>query len=409
MLLRADSSVTDRLRLCFAVESGVDVRLVEGLAARFDVTILARKIEGGTEISHPPATPVRTIVGPASRLGFARLVWSHLHAEHARYDAVVVQGYSIAALAANSAGRQLGLPVVMLICSPVEEYYRCRRMHRDPSKPYRWRELLGLRALGRLNAMVGERYFVLSQHLEDVVRGHGGRRVDHVPVYGVDTRRFSPLADGDRAALRARLGLPASGGLIFFSSRVAPEKDAETLLRAFRSLLDAGRDLWLLHRSGGYRTFLADAERFGVAHRVIATDAVHPNAGLADDYRACDVCVQASRAEGLGFSALEALACGLPVIAAAVGGLRETIVDGRTGWTYRVGDADALAAQLVDVLDHPDEARRRALAGRELVRSTFDRELVFARFEQLVREAVAERGRRGSPTRQAGGAVAEHV
>src|SRR5215216_4031976 len=88
------------LRICFVVESGTDVRLVEGLAERFDLSILARKIEGGVEISHLPSTPVTTLVGPASRIGFARFIWHHLSREK-RFDFIIVQGYSAAAFAVN--------------------------------------------------------------------------------------------------------------------------------------------------------------------------------------------------------------------------------------------------------------------------------------------------------------------
>ncbi|MGZ5146199.1 MAG: glycosyltransferase family 4 protein, partial [Burkholderiales bacterium] len=172
--------------------------------------------------------------------------------------------------------------------------------------------------------------------------------------------------------------------LIFFSSRIAPEKDSETLLRAVRRLLDSGHNLWLLHRSGGYHHFQRDAESFGVLERVIATDAVHPHRQLPLDYQACDICVQASREEGLGFSPLEALACGTPVIATAVGGLKETIIDGQTGWTYPAGDDAKLAMRIADVVLNPAEARRRALNGRQLVVEHFDRPLVFRQFAELV-------------------------
>jgi glycosyltransferase involved in cell wall biosynthesis len=87
--------------------------------------------------------------------------------------------------------------------------------------------------------------------------------------------------------------------------------------------------------------------------------------------------VQASRDEGLGFSVLEALACEVPVVATAVGGLRETIRDGDTGWTYPAGDAVALARALVTVLDGSEHATAAARRGRALVRQSFERRVVF--------------------------------
>ena len=162
------------------------------------------------------------------------------------------------------------------------------------------------------------------------------------------------------------------------------------MLAALRILLDRGRDLWLLHRSGGYVAFRAEAERIGVAHRLIATDAVHPHRELPADYQASDICVQASREEGLGFSPIEAMACGIPVVASAVGGLRETVIDGRTGWSYRPGDAHKLAKCIEEILDNPAEAERRSREGLRLVRDRFDHRDAFDRLEAVITQDLRE-------------------
>jgi len=219
------------------------------------------------------------------------------------------------------------------------------------------------------------------------VRGHGARRAEVVPVFGVDTSVFRPPAS-ERAALRRQLGLPVDGRLIVFSSRIAPEKDAETLLAALRRLRDRGRDVRVVNRSGGHEAFRAEAERMGVGDRVIVGDALHPHRELPLLYGACDVCVHASREEGLGFSPLEALACGAAVVAADIGGLRETIVDGETGWTYPVGDAGAMGDAVAAVLDDPAEGGRRAVVGRRMVEKRFAADAVMARLAVLLREAA---------------------
>jgi glycosyltransferase involved in cell wall biosynthesis len=369
-------------RLCFVVESGTDVRLVDGLAERFDLTILARRIDGGREISREPTHSMALVTGPASRTGFASMVWNTLR--RTPFDSVLAQGYGPAALAANLATRSRAGRTTLLVCSPVERYYAQRRHHPAPGKTYHRLESLGLRFFARANGQLAGRYVVLSHHLETVVRSHGATvPVDVIPVYGVDTTVFRP-SSVPRSELRRSRGLPLDGSLLFFSSRMAPEKDADTLLRSVRRLLDAGRNLWVLHRSGGFHAFLGAAEAAGVAHRVVATDAVHPVHELVLDYQASDLLVQASREEGLGFSPLEALACGTPVVATAVGGLLETIVDGETGWSYPVGDAVALARQVADALDHPQEAQRRALAGRGMVERRFERNLVFDRLRDAL-------------------------
>jgi len=376
-----------RLRLLFVVESGTDVRLVEGLAEHFDLSIIAREITGGRAINWPLSKPIPTVIGPAGRAAFAQFTFRQLIRRREDFDVALVQGYSLAALAANASRQFTSKPLLLLVCSPVEAYYRCRLVHPN-AHAYRKHEAALLTFFARANALGGPEYVVLSQHLEDTVRRHGARRVHRIPIYGIDTRLFTPALQ-TKSELRKQLKLPPDVTLIFFSSRVAPEKDSETLLRAVRRLLDAGHNLWLLHRSGGYRQFQRDAERFGILERVIATDAVHPHLQLPLDYQACDVCVQASREEGLGFSPLEALACGTPVIATSVGGLKETIIDGQTGWTYPLGDDAKLAMRIADVVINPAEAHRRALKGRELVCQQFDRRLVFRQFAELVSSVTA--------------------
>jgi glycosyltransferase involved in cell wall biosynthesis len=365
------------LRVIFVVESGTDFRLVDGLAKRFELEVVARKIDGGVEVSQTPAHPVAITVGPASRLRFACSLMKYFVARKGCVDAVIVQGYGVAALAANLSARWLGIPSYMLVCSPVESYYKCRKKNSEPEKQYKWYESAMLLWFARCNAVCGQHYIVLSRHLGETVRQHGSRRPIHVvPVYGVDTDVFrSPSLS--KSELKAARSLPSDGSLLFFSSRIAPEKDADSLLAALRLLVDRGRNVRILHRSGGFRTFVEHAKGFGVEKYVVATDAVHPVTELPLDYQACDLCVQASRQEGLGFSVLEALACATPVVAAHVGGLKETIIHGETGWSYSPGDAVDLAACIEDALDHPEEAQRRARLGQRLVLRNFETRFAF--------------------------------
>jgi glycosyltransferase involved in cell wall biosynthesis len=350
--------------VCFIVESGTDTRLVEGLATRVRLTVLARGIPGGRAISQP--TDHEATVAAPGRVAFAWRVFRTVL--QAPLDVVLVQGHGVAALAANLAARIRRVRCWMIVCSPAAEYYETRRQGGYPFSPL---TLGGIHLLARINGIVGHGYVVLSRHLEAVVRRYDTRHPVHIiPVYGVDLQRFS--APSSPIGLRQARGLPTAGRIIFSSSRVAPEKDVLTLIDAFAMLVREGRDVYLLNRSGGFREFLDYAHRAGAGHRVIATDAVDPSGELPLDYAAADLCVQASRAEGLGFSVLEALACGTPVVVSAVGGLVETVKDGATGWTVPPGDAPALAAALRDALDHPEEARRRAAAGREVVQRQFE-------------------------------------
>src|SRR5579884_2337948 len=86
-----------RIRACFVVESGTDARLVEGLAERFDLSVIAREIRGGVEISQRLERGASVVVGSGSRLGFSRKVWKLLRDRVGQLDYVIVQGYGAAA------------------------------------------------------------------------------------------------------------------------------------------------------------------------------------------------------------------------------------------------------------------------------------------------------------------------
>jgi D-inositol-3-phosphate glycosyltransferase len=249
-----------------------------------------------------------------------------------------------------------------------------------------------LRSLAWLNARSGGRYVALSRHLESVVRSHGARaEVCVIPAYGVDVDVFKSSTT-PKSVLKAQLGLPTNGTVIFSSSRVAPEKDTTTLLAAVAELLKAKRDVWLLCLTGRHEQFARLAIEYGVSDRVIVGDAVHPTTMLPTYYQVSDLCVQVSRAEGLGFSPLEALACGTPVVATAVGGLRETIIDGVTGWTHDLGNPKDLAVKIAQVMDDPEEAGRRAANGRAMVRRDYERSAAFRALAECI-DALAGRSR----------------
>jgi type III pantothenate kinase len=92
---------------------------------------------------------------------------------------------------------------------------------------------------------------------------------------------------------------------------------------------------------------------------------------LLDYYAAADVFALPSSSEAQGIVALEAMACGLPVIATAVGGLLETIDDGRTGHLVPSGDVAALAEGVLKLLENEPHRREIAAAARMAVERDF--------------------------------------
>ncbi|MEX5717542.1 D-inositol-3-phosphate glycosyltransferase [Geodermatophilus maliterrae] len=193
--------------------------------------------------------------------------------------------------------------------------------------------------------------------------GADPRRTLVVPP-GVDLDRFRP---GDRAAARRALGVPADAVVLTFVGRIQPLKAPDLLLEAAARMLDddpALRDRLQVHVVGAPsgsgleapRRLEELAARLGLADRVRFLPPQAPDR-LALHYRAADVAVVPSHNESFGLVALEAQACGTPVVAAAVGGLLTAVRDGVSGVLVDGRDPAAYAAAVRSVL-----ARRPLLA-----------------------------------------------
>ena len=180
---------------------------------------------------------------------------------------------------------------------------------------------------------------------------HGSStRLELVPVC-VDGRLFSP---GDRAAAREALGLGPSGRLLLFAGRLELAKGTERLVDALALLApgDPGLRLALAGDGSQRRAMEEQARRLGVADRLVFAGWVGHDV-LPQWLRAADLLVLPSDAEGLPTVVVEALSCGTPVVASAVGGVPALVTGGVTGVLLRDRTAAALADAVRDALARP--------------------------------------------------------
>jgi D-inositol-3-phosphate glycosyltransferase len=186
-------------------------------------------------------------------------------------------------------------------------------------------------------------------------------RVRVVPL-GVDHAYFAP---GNRAQARRALGLPDTGALLLFVGRIQPLKGADIAVRVLAALRAESEPCWLVVVGGpsGPRGQLAYDELqrlvsdLGVADRVRMV-APQPHELLSSFYRAADICLVPSRSESFGLVALEAAACGTPVVAAAVGGLTTLVDPGETGFLVDEHRAEAFVRPVRQIMDDPTLAER---------------------------------------------------
>ena len=127
-----------------------------------------------------------------------------------------------------------------------------------------------------------------------------------------------------------------------------------------------------------------EAERLGVTRRVFFLGKLD---SVADLLRSADLFLLPSRSESFGLGALEAMACGVPVVASNVGGLPEVVVDGQTGALAPPEDVEAMAAAAVELLRDSERWRRARAAAVERARQ-FDAGRVVPQYEELYRRLV---------------------
>jgi len=211
-------------------------------------------------------------------------------------------------------------------------------------------------------------------------------RVARVPS-AVDASAYEP--QDCRARLRAAFALPDDAVVIGTVAQLIPRKGHATLLRAFQDIVYADRDIRLVIFGRGPRKAPLErwAQTLRVAERVVF-------AGFRDDLAellpGLDVLVHAAVREGLGVAVLEAMAAGVPVVAARVGGVPDIIDDERTGLLVPPSDSTAIAAAVMRLLGDPVLRASLAERGRQRVATAFSVARMARAYLDLYREVLDE-------------------
>ncbi len=259
-----------------------------------------------------------------------------------------------------------------------------------------WGKRSSFSASDRLVLGSFERIVALAKaHADYLVRREGieERSIRIIPN-GVDATRFRPAgSEGERAAVRSALSIPASSFVVVIVAALRPEKnhgmllDAAALIKARRGdfvicVVGEGPEAGRLQRRSRELS-LGDSVRFmGRREDVPAV------------LSAADAAVLCSHpvVETFPLALLEAMSCGVPVVASDVGAVREMIVDGEEGRIISSGDVEALVGALVALADAPDAGRRMGIKGRERVLRNFTVEGMVGRYAEMFGEALGRTG-----------------
>jgi D-inositol-3-phosphate glycosyltransferase len=304
------------------------------------------EVEPGFRVIHvpagPPELPKQAL--PSVVDDFADGVAAHLEPD---VDALHAN-YWLSGVAGHRLKHELGLPLV-------STFHTLARVKAETGDPEPLRRVRAEADVIGCSDVILASNTAEARQLEGLY-GADPNRIEIVPP-GVDHAFFSPgPRDGARAAL-APLQL-GTGPLLLFVGRIEPLKGLDVAVETLAHLED--RDAVLVTVGGAKRRSGADevrrirhlAHSLGVAHRVHFVDP-QPHHLLSTYYRAADVVVVPSRSESFGLVALEAAACGTPVVAAAVGGLRTLVDHGRTGFLIDERDPQSYATHVSKIFDDP--------------------------------------------------------
>ena len=186
---------------------------------------------------------------------------------------------------------------------------------------------------------------------------------DNVSVVSPGVDLYSFTAGSGRAAAREKLGLPKDAHILAFVGRIQPHKGPEVLIRAVAEMLSHSphlrSKLILLIMGGASGAGMGEVDRLkdlvswlGISD-VVRFELPVPRTHLPDWYRAADLVCVPSYSESFGLVALESQACGTPVVATAVGGLRTAIADGISGVLVDGHDPRAWSSVLARLLQEP--------------------------------------------------------
>jgi len=236
---------------------------------------------------------------------------------------------------------------------------------RRDATAYNWRRKQRIFATSRLHIATPCRW--LMRKVEESILAAAAVETRVIPN-GVDLSIFHPA---DKRSARARVRIPPETRVVVFAAEALRQnvwKDYRTVRDAVG--LTAGR------MSGGDVLFVAlgqagPPERIGSG--VVRFEPYETDPGtVACYYQAADVYVHGARADTFPNTILEALACGTPVVATAVGGIPEQVEDGRTGFLVSPGDAHAMAERMTHLLSDPDLSDRIGHAAAEVAARQFD-------------------------------------
>ena len=327
----------------------------------------------------PPADSIRRAGVPVvdlamKRNGRLRGLWQFFRLLRQERPEIIHNWLIHAALLGRVMGRLLGVPVIVSARHSVNFGNSLRR----------WLNCWTIR--------LDDRTIAICDHMHQVEMAQTGAATDKiVTIYNGIPKISFPSRESARASLLGALQLPPEARLVGTVGRLHAAKGHADMVMAIPQIVaqqPLAHFIWI--GDGPERVALeAQVEQLEVAGHV---HFLGDRNDVPELLAALALFVMPSRWEGLSIAIMEAMATGLPVVATAVGGTPELVVDGETGLLVPPQDADSLAQAIRQLLENPALARRMGEAGRQRVQNHFTIAEMVSQTEQLYDMILRQKG-----------------
>ena len=222
----------------------------------------------------------------------------------------------------------------------------------------------------------------------DLIKNQGLKK-SIIPISnGVDLKKFNKKNNGDY--LKKRYKITKSEPVVLFVGRLDKEKNVDVLLTAFAKVLTSIHAKLVITGKGTERERLVKmAKRLGIEKEVVFTGFVS-NEDLPNLYRIADIFAIASIAELQSIATLEAMACGLPIVAVKVMALPELVFHGKNGYLFELGDFEALATHVINILKNQALKKKMSAQSLKIVKPHHINNTV-KNYAQLYQKLIASR------------------
>lgn len=231
-----------------------------------------------------------------------------------------------------------------------------------------------------------DKYIAISSILDKEMEAAGFHQNKRILIpNGIDTMLYTPADADTKYRLRQKLSLP-DGPIVIASGRLVWEKRVQNLLEVWPKIRQQVPNAWLLVIGSG--EYEDDFRNRGVGGVILAGEVMDSSAYI----RASDVLAMLSIYEGFSLSALEGLACGLPVVATPVGAIPQLITHGTNGWIVPVDDLDALEGAVLTLLERPKLRLELGQRAREWVSCEYSLQTLSDKLITLYKELMNQPG-----------------